>query len=80
VLCWDGFYYVSVLCLSACFSASIFLSLKRWISKSYSHCWKGLKYAKDAGKLNIGQFNCSGQTRDSRTRTQYSCSRVHQLL
>ncbi len=22
------------------------LSVKRWISKSYSHCWKGFKYAK----------------------------------
>ncbi len=28
------------------------LSVKRWISKSYSHCWKGFKYAKDAVKLN----------------------------
>ncbi len=43
------------------------------ISKSYSHCWKGFKYAKDAGKLRIrrtwriflkkiAQFNCSEQT------------------
>ncbi len=29
----------------------IVLHVKRWISESYSHCWKGLKYAKDAGKL-----------------------------
>ncbi len=27
-------------------SPSIVLSVKRWISKSYSHCWKGFKYAK----------------------------------
>ncbi len=26
------------------------LSVKRWISKSHSHCWKGFKYAEDAGK------------------------------
>ncbi len=31
-------------------SPSIALSVKRWISKSYSHCWKGFKYAEDAGK------------------------------
>jgi len=24
--------------------------MKRWISKSYSQCCKGFKYAKDAGK------------------------------
>jgi len=24
--------------------------VKRWISKSYSHCWKGFKYAKDPEK------------------------------
>ncbi len=29
---------------------SIVLSVKRWISKSYSQCWKGFKYAEDAGK------------------------------
>ncbi len=33
-------------------SPSIALSVKRWISKSYSHCWKGFKYAEDAGKPN----------------------------
>ncbi len=50
------------------------LSVKRWISESYSHFWKGFKYA---GKLkNIqdledfflkksAQFNCSEQTRVS---------------
>ncbi len=27
------------------------LSMKRWISKSYSYCWKGFKCPKDAGKL-----------------------------
>jgi len=27
------------------------LRMKRWMSKSYSHCWKGSKYAKGAGKL-----------------------------
>ncbi len=32
------------------FSPSVVLSVKRWISKSYSHCWKGFKYTKDAGK------------------------------
>ncbi len=31
-------------------SPSIVLSVKRWISKSYSQCWKGIKYAEDAGK------------------------------
>ncbi|XP_026057171.1 apoptosis regulator Bcl-2-like isoform X1 [Carassius auratus] len=34
-----------------CLSPSTVLSVKRWISKSYSHCWKGFEYAKDAGKL-----------------------------
>ncbi len=29
---------------------SIVLSVKRWISKSYSQCWKGFKYAEDGGK------------------------------
>ncbi len=24
--------------------------MKRWISKSYSHCWKGIKYAENVGK------------------------------
>ncbi len=31
-------------------SPSIVLSVKRWISKSYGQCWKGFKYAEDAGK------------------------------
>ncbi len=31
-------------------SPPIVLHVKRWISKSYSHCWKGFKYAEDAGK------------------------------
>ena len=31
-------------------SPSVVLSVKRWISKSYSHFWKGFKYAEDAGK------------------------------
>ncbi len=30
---------------------SIALSVNRWVSKSYSYCWKGFKYAEDAGKL-----------------------------
>jgi len=24
--------------------------VKRWITKLYSHCWKGFKYAEDLGK------------------------------
>lgn len=47
------------------------LSVKRWISKSSSHCWKGFKYAEDAEKpknelnpedflKNWRQFKCSG--------------------
>ncbi len=31
-------------------SPSVVLSVKIWISKSYSHFWKGFKYAEDAGK------------------------------
>ncbi len=31
-------------------SPSIVISVKIWISKSYSHFWKGFKYAEDAGK------------------------------
>ncbi len=27
-------------------SLSVVLGVKRWISKSYSHCWKGFKYTK----------------------------------
>ncbi len=27
-------------------SPSVVLNVKRWISKSYSHCWKGFKYTK----------------------------------
>ncbi len=30
--------------------SSIALSVKRWISKLYNHCWKGFIYAEDAGK------------------------------
>jgi len=30
-------------------SPSVVLSVKRWISKSYSHCWKGFKYTNNAG-------------------------------
>ncbi len=30
-------------------SPSIALSVKRWILKSYSHCWRGFRYALDAG-------------------------------
>ncbi len=29
------------------------LSVKIWISISYSHCWKGIKYAEDGGNLKI---------------------------
>ncbi len=54
------------------------LSVKRWISKSFSHCWKGFKYTKMLENQRIcgtwriflknsRQFNCSGQTRDSWT-------------
>ncbi len=31
-------------------SPPIVLHVKRWISKSYSHCWKGFKYAENFGK------------------------------
>ncbi len=31
-------------------SPPIALSVKRWISKSYSHCWRGFRYALDAGQ------------------------------
>ncbi len=31
-------------------SPSIVLHVKRWISKSFSHCWKGFKYAENVGK------------------------------
>ncbi len=31
-------------------SHSVVLSVKIWISKSYSHCWKVFKYAEDVGK------------------------------
>ncbi len=32
-------------------------SVKRWISESYSHCWKVVKYAEDAGKpKNVKDF------------------------
>ncbi len=37
--------------LNSCLSPSIVLSVKRWISKSYSYSWKGFKYEKDAGRL-----------------------------
>ncbi len=33
-------------------SPSVFLRVKRWISKIISHCWTGDKYAEDAGKPN----------------------------
>ncbi len=53
-------------------------SVKRWISKSYSHYWKGFKYTKMLENQRIcgswriflknsRQFNCSAQTRDSWT-------------
>ncbi len=64
--------------LIVCLSPSIVLSVKRWISKSYSHCWKGFKYAKMLENCRIyrtwriclknsAQLNCSEQTRDSWT-------------
>ncbi len=28
---------------------------EKMISKSYSHCWKGFKYGKDAGKIKNQQ-------------------------
>ncbi len=32
-------------------------SVKIWISESYSHCWKVVKYAEDAGKpKNVKDF------------------------
>ncbi len=31
-------------------SPTIVLHVKRWISKSYSHCWKGFKFAENVGK------------------------------
>ncbi len=31
-------------------SLSVVLGVKIWISKSYSHFWKGFKNAEDAGK------------------------------
>ncbi len=52
-------------------SASVVLSVKRWISKSYSHCWKGFKKKIQNQKIcgtwriflkNSKQFNCLGQT------------------
>ncbi len=78
---WKLFLMLSFLhiseCLNSCIcmSPSVVVSVKRWISKSYSHCWKGFKYAKDArpGWLflkNSGQFNCSGQTWDYITITK----------
>ncbi len=33
------------------YTSPIVLHVKRWSSKSYSHCWKGFKYAEDAGKV-----------------------------
>ncbi len=55
-----------------------FLSVRRWISKSYSNCWKGFKYTTMLENQRIWgswriflknsrKFNCSGQTRDSWT-------------
>ncbi len=55
---------------------SIVLSVKKWISKSYSHCWmKGSNMQKSWENWRIcrtwgflwrtAQFNCSEQTRDS---------------
>ncbi len=31
-------------------SPPIALSVQIWISKSYSHCWEGFKYAENVGK------------------------------
>ena len=31
-------------------SPSVVFSIKKMDLKSYIHCWKGFKYAKDAGK------------------------------
>ncbi len=71
--------YINQLLFKTQRSIYIMLSVKIWISKSYSHCWKKFKYSKDAGKLknlqdmeiflkNSTQFNCSEQTRDSWTK------------
>ncbi len=35
------------------FESLIVLSVKRWISKSYSHCWKGFKYAEAVKLKNL---------------------------
>ncbi len=59
-------------------SPPVILCVKRWISKSYSHCWKGFKYTKMLENQRIcgtwriflkksRKFNCSAQTRDSWT-------------
>ncbi len=42
-------------------SPPIVLHVKRWISKSYSHCWKGFKYAENVVKpknvQELGDFS-----------------------
>ncbi len=42
------------------YASPIVLHVKRWISKSYSHCWKGFKYAEDAGKVKNVQERGGG--------------------
>ncbi len=46
-------------------SPSVVLGVKIWISKSYSHFWKGIKYAEDAGKpKNVQELeDCSGNNK-----------------
>ncbi len=67
--------------LIVCLSPSMVLSVKRWMSKSYSHCWKGFKYANMLENCRIyrtwriclknsAQFNCSEQTRTHEQPTQ----------
>ncbi len=42
------------------YASPIVLHVKRWISNSYSQCWKGFKYAEDAGKVKNVQERGGG--------------------
>ncbi len=53
---------------NSCMSPSVVLGVKRWISKSYSHCWKGFKYTKMLeNQIIVGAEGFFWRTADSWT-------------
>ncbi len=44
------------LCVELHSSPSVAVIVKRWMLKSYSHCWEGIKYAKEEDCVGPGGF------------------------